>query len=337
MALEYEPLDMAEVATEAERVNAEPGAGNTDWMEKFVKLPDRDGFVLMRILPRKKGQKLYCATRTHRLTNPSESNPNKRSKSLHCPKELVMTDRGPRWQGECIICKYYSDLWQKSEKLSGKAQEDLQQKAREIKPVERYYYNVIVRQEKQKDGTFLKNVGPKIFSCGKTVHAKIMRAIVGDQTAGEKPLGDITHPQNGRDFRLVKKVVKGGGGAEYPNYDNSKFEDVSPLGEMDDMEQWIANLHDLQALRVLKEEDILKHELKVHLGLIKEEGTKDDLAEFRGGSEGGTNLSASTAEAEETVREELTTKPEAAKAEAKKSEEDVLADDDFMKELGDMQ
>jgi hypothetical protein len=337
MALEYEPLDMAEVATEAERVNAEPGAGNTDWMEKFVKLPDRDGFVLMRILPRKKGQKLYCATRTHRLTNPSETNPNKRSKSLHCPKELVMTDRGPRWQGECIICKYYSDLWQKSEKLSGKAQEDLQQKAREIKPVERYYYNVIVRQEKQKDGTFLKNVGPKIFSCGKTVHAKIMRAIVGDQTAGEKPLGDITHPQNGRDFRLVKKVVKGGGGAEYPNYDNSKFEDVSPLGEMDDMEQWISNLHDLQALRVLKEEDVLKHELKVHLGLIKEEGTKDDLAEFRGDGSGSTNLSASTAEAEETVREELTTKPEAAKAEAKKSEEDVLADDDFMKELGDMQ
>jgi len=337
MALDYEPLDMAEVATEAERVNAEPGAtGNTDFLDKFVKLPDRDGFVLMRILPRKKGQKLYCATRTHRLTNPSETNPNKRSKSLHCPKELVMTDRGPRWQGECIICKYYSDLWQKSEKLSGKAQEDLQQKAREIKPVERYYYNVIVRQEKQKDGTFLKNVGPKIYSCGKTVHAKIMRAIVGDQTAGEKPLGDITHPTNGRDFRLVKKVVKGGGGAEYPNYDNSKFEEVSPLGEMDDMQGWLANLHDLQALRVLKDEETLKRELKVHLGLIKEEGAKDDLAEFRDGG-GSSNLSASTVEAEETVREELTTKPEAAKAEAKKSEDDVLADDDFMKELEGMQ
>jgi hypothetical protein len=336
MALDYEPLDMAEVATEAERVTAEPGAGgNTDFLDKFVKLPDRDGFVLMRILPRKKGHKLYCATRTHRLTNPSESNPNKRSKSLHCPKELVMTDRGPKWQGECIICKYYSDLWQKSEKLSGKAQEDLQQKAREIKPVERYYYNVIVRQEKQKDGTFLKNVGPKIYSCGKTVHAKIMRAIVGDPQAGEKPLGDVTHPTNGRDFRLVKKVVKGGGGAEYPNYDNSKFEEVSPLGEMDDMQEWIGNLHDLVALRALKDEETLKHELKVHLGLVKEEGTKDDLAEFRGA--GGTD----TAEAEDVVREELTTKPAATvkptAGAAKKEEDDILPDDDFMKELGEMQ
>lgn len=337
MALDYEPLDMAEVATEAERVNAEPGATNDNFLDKFVKLPERDGFVLMRILPRKRGQKLYCATRTHRLTNPSD--PQRRGKSLHCPKELVMTDRGPRWQGECIICKYYSDLWQKSEKLSGKAQEDLQAKAREIKPVERYYYNVIVRQEKDKDGTVLKNVGPKIYSCGKTVHAMIMRAIVGDQSAGFKPLGDITHPTNGRDFRLVKKVVKGGNGAEYPNYDKSVFDDPSPLGEMDQMEEWINSLHDLSALRTLKDEATLKHELKVHLGLVKEEVAKDDLAEFRGEATvtapaGGFNPHA--VEAEESVREELTTKPEAAKTEAKKQEEEVLADDDFMKELEGM-
>lgn len=333
MGLDYEPLDMAEVATEAERVNAEPGSQGNDFLDKFVKLPERDGFVLMRVLPRKKGNKLYCATRTHRLTNPHAADPKKAAKSLHCPKELVMTDRGPKWQGECIICKYYSDLWQKSEKLSGKAQEDLQQRAREIKPVERYYYNVIVRQEKQKDNSILKNVGPKIYSCGKTVHAKIMRAIVGDANAGEKPLGDITHPANGRDFRLVKKVVNVGGGAEYPNYDLSKFEEPTALGEMDDMQGWIANLHDLQALRTLKDEEVLKHELKVHLGLVKEEGAKDDLAEFRNGP---SNSGTETAEAEDVVREELTSKP-ATQATAKKAEEDVLADDDFMAELEGMQ
>lgn len=328
MALDFEPLDMAEVATESERVNAEPGA-NTDFLAKFVKLPERDGFVLLRVLPRKKGQKLYCATRTHRLNNPAD--PQNGARSVHCPKELVMTDRGPKWQGECIICKYYSDLWQKSENLNGKAKDDLQQKAREIKPVERYYYNVLVRQEKQKDGSVLKNVGPKIYSCGKTVHAKMMRAIVGDQSAGEKPLGDITHPTNGRDFRLVKKVVKGGGGAEYPNYDQSKFEDPSPLGEMDDMEQWISGLHDLSALRILKTEDELKHDLKVHLGLVKGVAVKDDLAEFRGAP-------SVASEAEDTVREELCTSVKTeAKADAKKAEEEILADDDFMKELDEMQ
>lgn len=330
MALDYEPLDMAEVMTEAERVNAEPGAGGgDDYLTKFVRLPERDGFVVMRFLPRKKGQKLYCATRIHTLTNPTT----KKKKSLHCPKQLVQTERGPRWQGDCIICKYYSDLWQKSEQLSGKAQEDLQNKAREIKPVERYYYNVMVRSEKDpKTGETLKNVGPKIYSCGKTVHAKIMRAIVGDETAGEKPLGDVTHPTNGRDFRLVKKVVKGGGGKEYPSYDNSKFEDPTPLGEMDEMEQWINSLHDLQSLRVIKDEETLRHELRVHLGMVKEgEEESDDLAEFRNSGFTGTE----TAEAEEVVREELATRTEV-KEEAKAQETEILADDDFMKELEGM-
>jgi hypothetical protein len=332
MALDYEPLDMAEVATVSERVNAEPGATNEGgFYDKLVRLPERDGFVMMRILPRKKGHKLHCATRTHRLSNPSA---NDDGKSYHCPKELVMTDRGPRWQGECIICKYYNDLWQKSEKLSGKAQEDLQAQARAIKPVERYYYNVIVREEKDpKTREVKKNVGPKIFSCGKTVHAKIMRAIVGDQALGEKPLGDVTHPINGRDFRLVKKVVKGGGGNEYPSYDMSKFEEVSPLGEMDDMESWISNLHDLTTLRTLKNDEELKHALKVHLGLVKEEASKDDLAEFRSAP------TQKEPDPVESVREELLSKPTptaSAPVKTEQSVDDVLADADFMSELEKM-
>lgn len=330
MALDYEPLDMAEVATESQRVNTESTSMESSFTEKLVQLPERDGFVMMRFMPRKKGHKLHCATRTHRLINPSD--PNDKGRSYHCPKELVMTDRGPRWQGECIICKYYNDLWQKSEKLSGKAQEDLQAQARAIKPVERYYYNVMVRQEKdKKTGDVKKNVGPKIFSCGKTVHAKIMRAIIGDSTTGEKPLGDITHPTNGRDFRLVKRTVKGGGGAEYPNYDSSKFEDVSPLGEMDEMEVWMNGLHDLTTLRVLKTPDELKHALKVHLGLVKEEVQADDLAEFRG----SPVAQVQTQDAIETVREELLSRPAPSVTKVENSDE-PLADEDFLNELNNM-
>ncbi len=199
MSITYESIDAAEFSAEADRVTAQLGSSTSDFLDKFVKLPEGEGFVLMRILPRKKGQKLYCATRTHRLSNPATG----KSRSLHCPRELVMGERGPRWIGKCVICEYYSDLWKQSEARTGKDRDDLQAKARAIKPVERFYYNVVIRQEKQKDGTILKNVGPKIFSCGKTVHAKIVLAIAGDTQAGEKPLGDVTHPTNGRDFRLV--------------------------------------------------------------------------------------------------------------------------------------
>ena len=135
---------------------------------------------------------------------------------------------------------------------------------------------------KDENGDVKKNVGPKIYSCGKTVHAKIMRAIVGDDSAGEPALGDVTHPLTGRDFRVVKKVVKSGS-QEYPNYDNSKFEEVSPAGSPTELQVWIDKLHDLQALRVIKPDDELRHALKVHLGMIKEgEAADDDLSEFRG-------------------------------------------------------
>jgi len=337
MNLDFEPLDLSEISREAQRVSedATAGSGSTDYLEKFVKMPERDGFVLLRIMPRKnKNTQAWCATRVHTLSNPDT----RAKKTYHCPRKLEYTDKGPRWMGDCIICKYYSDLWQKSEKLDGKAKEDLQNQARAIKPVERYYYNVIVRSEKDKDGNIKKNVGPKIFSCGKTTHAKIMNAMKGDEAAGEKALGDITHPLNGRDFRVVKKVVKGGGGMEYPNYDNSKFEDPSPAGSIDDIKNWLDNLHDLQALRALKTADELKQALKVHLGMVKEGPSSNDadLDELRNYSP-----AANKTKPAETIKEELavsSTPPVAKeKPSSKGSDEDAeLADDDFLKDLAGM-
>lgn len=331
---DYEPLDLAEMQHEYERVTAEPGNfGGEDFLAKFVRLPERDGYTLMRILPRKKGGKHCCATRVHTLSNPTT----KKSRTYHCPKVLVQTEKGPKWQGDCIICKYYSDLWKQSESMSGKAQEDRQAAARAIKPVERYYYNVIVRSEKDpKTGDVKKNVGPKIYSCGKTVHSKILRAMLGDEAAGENPLGDITHPINGRDFRVVKKVVKGGGGSEYPNYDNSKFEDVTPAGSPDELNTWLENLHDLQALRIVKSPDEMKHALRVHLGMVKEGDStqSDELNEFRNAGNTASGSPSGSTYTSEPVREELTVSTPV--VESKSSDEEVLADEDFMKELQDM-
>lgn len=328
----YEAIDLAELQSEYERVSAEPGANNSnDYLEKFVRLPEREGFTLMRILPRVSGGVLFCATRVHTLTNPTTG----RKSTYHCHRNLVPASQGqkPKWQGDCIICKYYSDTWAKSEALSGKAKEDMQNQARAIKPVERYYYNVIVRSEKDKDGNIKSNVGPKIYSCGKTVHEKILRAILGDEVAGEKPLGDVTHPVTGRDFRVVKKVVKSGN-QEYPNYDNSKFDDVSPAGTTEEFEKWMDSLNDLKALRTLKTSDELKHALRVHLGMVKEgESNQDDeLNEFR-----AATSRANTPAPVEKVREELAvTTTNESKPSSSSDDEGILADDEFMKELESM-
>ena len=335
MSTAYEALDMNEVMMESERVNAEPGFNNEEYLAKFVRMPEREGFVLMRFLPRKKGMKLFCATRTHTLTNPAT----KQKRAYHCPKELSQTERNgkmvPQWKGDCIICKYYSDLWQKSEGLSGKEAETLQNKAREIKPVERYYYNVIVRQEKDsKTGEVHKNVGPKIYSCGKQVHAKIMRAIVGDKDAGEAPLGDITHPVTGRDFKVVKKITKSGN-REFPNYDFSKFEPESPAGTPEDLDNWLETVHDLQSIRKVKTEEELKHALRVHLGMVQEGETDqqdNDLDEFRNATGLGTNSVAAVV-GDESVREELVTQTNRSRSTGSSEEQELLADDDFMKEL----
>jgi len=336
MSTAYEALDMNEAMMEAERVNAEPGFNNNEeYLAKFVRMPEREGFVLMRFLPRKKGTKLYCATRTHTLTNPVT----KQKRAYHCRKELTWVEKNgkmvPQWKGDCIICKYYSDLWQKSEGLSGKEAEALQNKAREIKPVERYYYNVIVRQEKDhKTGEILKNVGPKIYSCGKQVHAKIMRAIVGDKDAGEDALGDITHPLKGRDFKVVKKITKSGN-REFPNYDFSKFEPESPAGSTQDLDKWLDNVHDLQSLRKVKTEEELKHALRVHLGMVQEgeDHQDNDLDEFRNAAGfGTTSNSVAAVVGDESVRDELVMQTTTASS-GSSEEQELLADDDFMKEL----
>jgi hypothetical protein len=333
MSNDYEGIDFASIQKEYQRVSAEQANANSaeDYLEKFVMLPERDGYLTMRILPRKKGEKShYCITRVHSLKNPTTN----KKRTYHCPKLLVENDRGPsKWQGDCIICKYYNELWQKSEVETGETQKKIQQQARDIKPVERIYYNVIVRSEKDhKTGEIKRNVGPKIYSCGKTVHAKILRAMHGDPTAGEEKLGDITNPISGRDFRLVKKVIKGGGGAEYPNYDNSKFEAVSPAGTPDELKNWINNLHDLQALRVLKTNEELKHALRVHLGMVKEgDSQKDDeMEEFR-------NAGFSSPNVQNTVREDLIISGSSSNQSSSSisDKDEILADDDFMKSLED--
>ena len=323
----YEALDIGELEAESSRVNSKnTGMENAT---NYVRYPSGQGtgegnsFVTLRLLPRRKGQPLFCAVKYHMLR---DSNGNKRV--FFSPKELVKDEKGrPKWVGEnTIIDKYLRDLWAKSEKASDKERQELQAQYRELKGIERYYYNVIVRQEKDpKTGEIVKNTGPKIFSCGKTIHGMIVRAIVGDKSAGEEPLGDVTNLKTGRDFRLVKKM-----NGEYPNYDSSKFLDQSPLGEPDEVNGWLDNLNDLQAIKIVKSEEELKHALKVHLGLIQDSSEDDDgydPSEF-------SSSKSSSKQTPKQLPKDLGL--DSVKSSSVVEEEEVMADDEFLKEIDDL-
>jgi len=321
-------LDLTELRGENDRLSTDNSVNN-DFLGNFVKMPEGNGHVVVRLLPPAKSglfdrdkSPFFQATRTHRVNN----------RSLHCPRELV----GNRWKGECPICNYYSWLWKESETKGASEAEAMQAKARAIKPIERYYYNVIVRSQiNEKSGEMEKNVGPKIFSVGKTLHKMIIRAIVGDESLDEKPLGDVTDFTNGRDFKLMK-TMRQSGTQSYPNYSESKFLDPSPLGNPEEIEKWLAGVHDLVTLRTLKPLEELKEQLKVHLGLIpdKANGSGFDPTEFQKEAEASSKVSVVV---EETVKAEESVEPTApATPEATEGGDEALADDEFLEQLRNM-
>ena len=317
-------LDILGLQEEANRLKKGNQNNNTDYLSNFVKFPEGAGAITIRLLgPATKGMfdrevsPFYQDTRLHRVNG----------KSIHCPKEYDKKNK--KYTGTCRICEYYSWLWQESEKQKDPKQRDeMQAKARAIKPVPRYYFNCIVRQERQDDGSVLENVGPKVLSIGETIFKKIITGITGDVDLDEKGYGDVTDIVSGRDFKIIKTIKKSGDN-EYPNYDNSKFLDVSPLGTPDQVKLWLASVHDLKSHRILKPEEELKIELKKHLGLIKDEV-----------GSGGFDPSEYAAPVEETVvrttpsvSERTTTLP----VESTTSVVDDNVDDEFLNSLRNIQ
>lgn len=331
-------LDLDKLQNEASRLEKQ-GGYNNDYLKNFVKMPEGNGSVVVRLLPpapagmfgREKGGPFYQLTRVHKVNE----------RSIHCPKELV----DGRWKGTCCICDYYNYLWKESETKAPDEQARMQAMARKIKPIERYYYNVIVRSELNPDTNEMeKNVGPKILSIGKTLHKMIIAAIVGSPELSEDPLGDVTHPVTGRDLKIIKKL-KGAPGNQWPNYEGSKFLEESPLGDPDEVQKWSAELHDLATLRQVKPDEENKVELKKHLGLITDSATSFDPTEFQQNEE-TASVSTVDEESTETVQEQATetetqpeetavTKPVAAATE-EKAESKPAVDPDFLKEIQDL-
>lgn len=247
-------LDIGSLQNDYKTLKATEGSGGS-FLENFVRMPEGKGSVVMRLLPPKDGNPFYLVTALHRVNG----------KSLHDIREYV----NGKWVGRNPICEYMRHLWKESEQAAPAEAEQKRNLYRQIKPIERYYYNVIVREERAEDGTVKKNVGPKILSVGKTVHEIILRGILGDKEMNQPQLGDVTDFKNGYDFKLVKTIRKSGD-QSFPNYEGSHFLEQSPAGDPDECKRWMENLHDLKALRILKTYEELEHELLVHLGLKQE-------------------------------------------------------------------
>jgi hypothetical protein len=283
-------LDLEEMMGEGTRLAGTGGGGEggSNWLDMFVPMPEvkvgSTGSVTVRILPPVKGGKLFQYTRLHLING----------RKYHCPKPLI----NGKWDKNtpCPICDYYNALWRRIEELEKKGvkeeAEDLKREARLIKPIERYYYNAIVRELRSEKGVE-KNVGPRILSVGKILHKMIVRAIIGDEN--EKALGDVTHPKTGYDF-VIRKELRGMGKDAFPNYDRSSFaRESSPLGTADEIAKWQSNLHDLTKLRTLKGIEELETQLAIHRGLIPDTAEQGwSIDEFDAKYKGNTTKTVAT-------------------------------------------
>lgn len=273
MSEEFGVLNLDEYQEEGKRLNTKNSNENA-FMDMYVPMPEvkagQKGLVTVRILPPRRGEKLYVATRLHSING----------RKYHCPKPLM----NGKWDRNtnCPVCNYYSSLWSTIEKLEKSGQLDLakakKDEARAIKPIERYYYNAIVREMIDSKGVKQVNVGPRILSVGKILHQMIVRAIVGDEVSAA--IGDVTHPVRGFDFTIIKELQVSGG-EEFPSYNRSTFaRDPSPLGTPEEIQKWAATLHDLKSLRSLKAISDLENEIAIHRGLIPDKKDSFNVEEF---------------------------------------------------------
>lgn len=260
-------FDMSALQEELTRVTVDkkPGAPRKfgNFMDRLVKMPEKDGYVTIRLLPPLTGHKLpYAACRVHNLVT-EEDKANKKANNLYCGRTL----QGRKWVGDCFICEYYNHLYKLADAAKLKGNMDLYDqlvaKAKAIKPQEKYYYNAIVLESYPATGQTAAD-GPLIYSCGITIHTRILEAVLGNKEFNKKPKGNVFHPKTGRNLKIVKAMKPGG---QFPDYNGSEWEDVSPLSEDDNqIQKWLDSMNDVHALRKVLATEEMKRAIRIFEG-----------------------------------------------------------------------
>lgn len=311
-------VDIAGLQAETERLDDGNQGGKFGNNDMFVRMPEKEGSVQVRILPPSKGHKLYCKTRVHKING----------RNVHCLREK--NESTGKWEGDCPICGYYRWLYTQVDKLE--AEGDMagankkRAEAKLIKPIERTYFNVIDRDDEEPK--------PKILSVGVKLYAKIIRAFTGDKKFKMQPLGDITDwkGKTGRDLLIIKELQSDGVNT-FPNYDRSQFEAPSPLADKEGTLKLMENLHDLEALRNVKGETYVKQQLAIYRGLISDESVGFNPDEFDSEFKGAEDTVATSVTSVDEPTENLATAVAEVNAEPEGKSIDV---EDFYSELQGM-
>lgn len=320
-------LDMSALNEELTRVTTDkkPGAikKTGSILDKFVKMPKGDGYVTIRLLPPASGQKLpWVACRVHNLGTPEKA------KNLYCGKRL----ENRRWVGECFFCDYYNHLYKEADKSraagNGERADDLVAKARFIKHQEKYYFNAIVRSSNPATGQTEAD-GVLIYSCGIMIYNNILEAVAGNKEMDKEPKGNVFHPKNGRDFKIVKKMKPGG---QFPDYSGSEWKDVSVLSKSEDkISDWLNNMNDLYALRTVLSTEDMKKQIRIYEGLDKDPRNQFDTSfleeeSFNSHPTVSVNLTPAKTEVVKNV-------PVPAVPDVQDVGEELLVDDDFTRSV----
>ena len=224
-------INLDELRRKHEELSGTKTKTNQSFLDSFLRL--EEGTNLIRILPTNDEEKqFYAETKIHRV----ESNDGT-IKNFHCRK--VHNE-------ECPLCDTYYALWNKSN-----AQDDeFANKARQIKPRERYYMNVVARSDSDEQPV-------KILSVGQMIFKKVIGTIL------DEDFGDITDLQNGHDYKIVK-VMEG----QWPKYDQSQPRPKPEAAGSDkSIAVWMDSLHDVHGLVKLEEYSDVKEAAEMVLPL----------------------------------------------------------------------
>ena len=219
-------IDLEALRAKHEQLNnPQAGNSNSDFLQKFYQIPE--GTNAVRILPWKdEDREFYAETKIHRVPQPDGN-----VKNIHCRKI----------HGEkCPMCDLYYGLW----KTGKQEDEDL---ARKIKPRARYYMNILDRASGD----------VKILSIGVILFKKIIGAML------DEDFGDITHPESGHDFKIVKEMD-----GQWPKYDQSAPRPKSSeLGSKAETAATMDSLHEIHDLVKLEDYEEVKKATDMLIGV----------------------------------------------------------------------
>lgn len=221
------------------------------------------GFTI-RILPPSHqgvGTKVCLRIRNHRVGN----------QTFQCHKECV----DGKWKGNCPICNQFEKFWlhnfsfqvlemsqdQLPPFFKGSV-DDFKHEVNSIKPIERYYFNIIVRGEEER--------GVLKWSCGRKIYSEIFEGIKGHPSnPNVVALGDITHVEKGHDLHIKKIAGRvSGNGIHLADFSAIQFLPFTPLGTSEQIKLWLSQLHNLNALRILAPENVMLDALEDVFGFL---------------------------------------------------------------------